>query len=104
MENFIGQIIMMATNYVPRGYLPCDGRLIPIQQNTALFSLLGTMYGGDGRTDFGLPNLKGRIPVQSDSASKINTLVTNGHGEDKFIQTTEVIYCICVEGIYPSKD
>ena len=104
MENFIGKIIMMATTFVPRGYLPCDGRLIPIQQNTALFSLLGTMYGGDGNTNFGLPNLKGKLPIQSDQSKPINTIVTNGHGGDSFIETTEIQYCICVEGIYPQRD
>lgn len=104
MENFIGQIIMMASNFVPKGFLPCDGRLIPIQTSTALFSLLGTTYGGDGKTNFALPNLKGKLPVQSEQSKPINAMVTLGHGGDSIIQTTEIIYCICIEGLYPPRD
>ena len=54
---------MWGLNFAPRGWAFCDGRLLPIAQNTALFSLLGTTYGGDGRTTFGLPDLRGRIPI-----------------------------------------
>ncbi len=63
MEPFIGQIIMVGFNYAPRGWAMCDGRLLPISQNQALFSLLGTTYGGDGRTTFALPDLRGRCAV-----------------------------------------
>ena len=64
-EPFIGEIKMFAGNFAPRGYALCDGQLFPIAQNTALFSLLGTTYGGDGRTTFGLPDLRGRAPVHA---------------------------------------
>jgi microcystin-dependent protein len=63
MEPFLGQIKMFAGNFAPRGYAFCDGQLLSIASNTALFSLLGTIYGGDGRTTFGLPDLRGRLPV-----------------------------------------
>ncbi|MBL7827185.1 MAG: phage tail protein [Saprospiraceae bacterium] len=63
MEPFIGQIIMFGGNFDIRGYASCRGQLLSIAQNTALFSILGTMYGGDGRTTFGLPNLQGRVPI-----------------------------------------
>ncbi len=62
-EPFIGEIRIFGLNFEPRGWAACDGRLLPISQNTALFSILGTTYGGDGRTVFALPNLKGRIPL-----------------------------------------
>ncbi len=62
-EPFIGEIKMFGGNFAPRGYAQCDGQLLPISQNTALFSLLGTQYGGDGRSTFGLPDLRGRAPV-----------------------------------------
>ena len=62
-EPFIGQIIMAGFNFAPRGYAFCAGQLLSIAQNTALFSLLGTTYGGDGRVTFGLPDLRGRVPV-----------------------------------------
>lgn len=57
MEPFLGQIILSAMDFAPRGWHLCDGSLVPIQANQALFSLLGTRYGGDGRTTFGLPKL-----------------------------------------------
>ncbi len=62
---FIGEIIMFAGNFAPRGWALCDGQLLPVAQHTALFSLLGTNYGGDGRTTFGLPDLRGRAPIHA---------------------------------------
>ncbi|MGO9930512.1 MAG: phage tail protein [Steroidobacteraceae bacterium] len=62
-EPYLGQISMFAGNFAPRGYALCDGQLLPISQNTALFSLIGTFYGGDGVTTFALPNLQGGVPV-----------------------------------------
>ena len=63
MEPFIGEIIMFGGNFAPRGWALCDGQLLSISENSALFSILGTTYGGDGRTTFGLPDLRGRVPV-----------------------------------------
>ena len=60
---FIAEIRMFAGNFAPRGWALCNGQLIPIAQNSALFSLVGTTYGGDGRTTFGLPDLRGRAPM-----------------------------------------
>lgn len=60
---FIGQIVLFAGNFAPRGWAFCDGRILPISQNAALFSILGTYYGGDGKTTFALPDLQGRVPV-----------------------------------------
>ena len=62
-DPFIGEILIVPYNFAPRGYAFCDGQLLPIAQHTALFSLLGTTYGGDGRTTFGLPDLRGRFPL-----------------------------------------
>ena len=64
-ENFIGEILLVPYNFAPRGYAFCEGQILFIAQNTALFSLLGTMYGGDGRTTFALPDLRGRVPMNS---------------------------------------
>jgi len=63
MEPFIGQIIMFGGTFAPRGWALCDGTLLAIAQNQALFSILGTTYGGDGRTTFGLPDLRGRVSM-----------------------------------------
>lgn len=62
-EPFISQITLFGCNFAPRGWAMCDGQLLPISQNSALFSLLGTTYGGDGRTSFALPDLRGRVPI-----------------------------------------
>jgi microcystin-dependent protein len=64
-EPFIGEIKMFGGNFAPRGFAFCDGQLLSISQNTALFAILGTTYGGDGRTTFGLPDLRGRVPVHA---------------------------------------
>lgn len=66
-EPFIGQIQMFGFNFNPRGWAQCDGQLLPIAQNSALFSLLGTIYGGDGRTTFALPDLRGRVAIHQGS-------------------------------------
>lgn len=63
MNPFIGQIIMFGGNFAPRGWALCEGQLLAISTNTALFSILGTTYGGDGRTTFALPDMRGRTPI-----------------------------------------
>lgn len=62
-EPFLGEIRMFAGNFAPKGWAFCDGQLLSVNENDALYSLLGTTYGGDGRTTFGLPDLRGRLPV-----------------------------------------
>ncbi|MEK9711172.1 MAG: tail fiber protein [Thalassolituus sp.] len=62
-DPFVGEIRMFAGNFAPRGWAFCDGQLLAVSQNDALFSLLGTTYGGDGRTTFALPDMRGRLPV-----------------------------------------
>jgi microcystin-dependent protein len=62
-EAFMGEIRMMAFGFAPKGWAQCNGQLLPINQNQALFSLLGTMYGGNGQTNFALPDLRGRTPI-----------------------------------------
>lgn len=79
MEPMLGQVIMFAGNFAPRGWAFCDGALLPINQNDALFSLLGTTYGGDGRTTFALPDVPDKID-------------------------TKVKFLIALEGIYPSRN
>jgi microcystin-dependent protein len=62
-EPFLGEIRTFSFNFAPKGWAMCNGQLLPINQNQALFSLLGTNFGGDGRTTFGLPNLQGRLAL-----------------------------------------
>jgi microcystin-dependent protein len=68
---FLGEIRPMSFNFPPRGWAQCNGQLLPINQNQPLFSLLGTTYGGDGRTTFALPNLRGRVPVGSGAGKNL---------------------------------
>ncbi len=90
MEPFIGQIMLFAGNFAVRGWALCNGQLLPINQNAALFSILGTQYGGDGQTNFALPDLRGRVPIHmgqgpglsnrpigSKSGAETHTLTTN---------------------------
>ena len=63
-EAFVGEIRAFGFNFAPRSWAFCDGQLLPISQNQALFSLIGTFYGGDGRTTFQLPDLRGRAPIK----------------------------------------
>lgn len=82
-EPFLGEIRPFAFGFTPKGWASCDGQLLPIAQNMALFSLLGTMYGGDGRTTFALPDLRGRagmhpssVHTQGERAGQENVTLT----------------------------
>ena len=71
-EQFIGEIKMFAGNFAPRNFAFCDGQLLAVSGNDALFSLLGTIYGGDGRTTFALPDLRGRVPIHQGNAPDLS--------------------------------
>jgi microcystin-dependent protein len=66
-DPFVAEIRIFAGNFAPNGWATCDGQILPISQNTALFSLLGTTYGGDGKSTFALPNMAGRVPIHQSS-------------------------------------
>lgn len=66
-EPFLSEIRIMSFNFAPKGWAMCNGQLLPINQNQALFSLLGTTYGGNGQTTFALPDLRGNVPIHSGS-------------------------------------
>ena len=67
-DPFVAEIRLFTFNFAPKGWAQCNGQLLPINQNQALFALLGTMYGGNGQTNFALPDLRGRIPVHRGSS------------------------------------
>ena len=69
MDPLLGMIVLFAGNFAPRGWAFCNGQLLSIAQNTALFSILGTTYGGDGRTTFALPDLRGRVPLHAGAST-----------------------------------
>lgn len=84
MENYIGEICHFAFAFTPQGFLPCTGTLLSINGYQALYSLLGTTYGGDGRVTFAVPDLRGKSPFDRNAQ--------------------ECHYHICVHGIYPTRD
>jgi microcystin-dependent protein len=86
-EPFLSEIRMMSFGFPPKGWATCDGQLLPINQNQALFSLLGTVYGGDGRVNFGLPNLQGRAPLHMGSG---HTLGERGGEQGHTLSISEI--------------
>jgi len=86
-EPFLSEIRMMSFGFAPRGWALCNGQLLPINQNQALFSLLGTTFGGDGRVNFGLPNLQGRVPMHMGSG---HTLGERGGEQGHTLSIAEI--------------
>ncbi len=83
-DPFISEIRVFAGSFAPRGWALCDGQLLAISQNNALFSLVGTVYGGDGSTTFGLPDLRGRVPMHFSSSNSLgNRAGEEGHVLDE---------------------
>jgi len=80
-EPFLGEIRMMGFNFTPAGWGSCDGQILPIIQNQSLYSLLGTTYGGDGRTSFALPDLRARAPIHFGKASGTGNTTTYNLGQ-----------------------
>ncbi len=115
---YIGQIMMFAGSQGPGGWLPCDGRLLSISQYTALFSLLGTQYGGDGKTTFGIPDLRARVAVgrgsivdaqtpptgQGNSVVPLINSITRAQVSTGQVQGLGVRYLLATIGLYPSRD
>jgi microcystin-dependent protein len=86
-EPFLSEIKVMSFGFPPKGWALCDGQLLPINQNQALFSLLGTTYGGDGRVNFGLPDLQGRTPMHMGSG---HTLGERGGEQAHTLSISEI--------------
>lgn len=72
LDPFVAEIAIFPFNFAPKGWASCDGQLLPISQNTALFSLLGTTYGGDGKSSFALPNMEGRAPMHPEQGQGLS--------------------------------
>lgn len=87
-DPFLGEITMFAGNFAPRGYAFCEGQLLAISRNQALFSILGTTYGGDGRTTFALPDLRGRVPIQQGQGSGLSNYRLGQKGGDETVTLT----------------
>ena len=118
VTSLMGEICVLAGESVPRGWASCDGQLLSTKENQALFSLLGTTYGGDGRTTFALPDLRGRTPVHSGESQDLIPKVRLGqrHGgtsvaiakdSEPGVSTQPYLgvrYIISLHGVYPSRD
>ena len=88
-EPFIGEIRMVGFNFAPRGWALCNGQLLSIASNNALFSLIGTYYGGDGRTTFALPNLQGRVPMHYGSGAGLSPRLIGEAAGQESVSLTE---------------
>lgn len=86
-DPYVGEIIMIAGTYAPRGYALCQGQLLSISQYTALFSLLGTQYGGNGQTNFALPNLSGNTPLHTGGGGQYRPVV---NGENQTLTASQL--------------
>ena len=113
MEPFIGEVKAVGFGFCPRGWAPAEGQILPIVENQSLFSLYGTMYGGDGRTTFALPDLRGKsiISVSSEEGASFRQGQTAGekaegksYGEAKDAQFLTLKWCVALRGIFPSRN
>lgn len=84
MDPFIGEIVMFGGNFAPRGWAFCQGQLLAISSNSALFSILGTTYGGDGRTTFALPDLRGRAAIHPGTGPGLSTIKLGQRGGNEY--------------------
>ena len=114
-DPFLAEIRMFGGNYAPKGWAMCDGQVLPINQHHALFALLGTTYGGDGRTTFALPDLRGRVPMHVGTGPGLEAreqgekgggdLVSPGAGEPavRTAAYTVLNFIIALQGIFPPR-
>jgi microcystin-dependent protein len=90
-DPFLGEIRLFAGNFAPAGWEFCEGQLLPIAQNDALFQLIGTTYGGDGRLTFALPDLRGRVPIHQGTLDNITFALAEAGGVEQVTLTTNQI-------------
>jgi len=108
-EHYLGTIQSFGFNFCPRGWLEADGRLLPISQHTALFSLLGTIYGGDGRTTFALPDLRGATVMGAGTGPGLPTyqqgrsIGLNETTSGVQARVVAVKTCVNTDGLFPSR-
>ena len=109
-DAMMGEIKLFAGNFAPRGWAFCEGQLLPISQNSALFSILGTQYGGDGRTTFALPDLRDAVPISASNTRKQGSVVNGANFKidntqsSTTVKTVSLRYIIALYGVYPSRN
>ena len=107
MEPYLGEIRVFAFNFPPQGWAQCNGQLLPISQNTALFQLLGSVYGGDGTTTFALPDYRNRAAVHTSPDLPMGQMgggqgVQSGVGAVTTL-TLSANFCIAIQGVFPMR-
>lgn len=90
MEGYIGDVRMFGGNFAPRSWAFCAGQLLAISNNSALFSILGTTFGGDGRTTFALPDLRGRVPVSPGTGPGLSTIPLGQRGGSEYVNINQL--------------
>jgi microcystin-dependent protein len=107
MDPYVGEIRLFGFGFAPMGWAPCNGQLLPVSQNQMLFSLIGTVYGGDGQTTFGLPDFEGRGPLHIGPDNPLGTMAGGGEAQAgsgvAAAPTLTVGFCIAIQGVYPQR-
>lgn len=105
MDPTIGEIRMFAGNFAPLGWAICDGQLLSISENDTLFTIIGTTYGGDGQTTFGLPDLRGRAPVHQGGSLVLGQQAapSAATGQQQSPSWLGINFIIALQGIYPTQ-
>jgi microcystin-dependent protein len=112
-DQYLGEIRLFSGNFAPKGWAICDGRTLPIAQNQALYAIIGTTYGGDGETNFALPDLRSVVPTQAYNGSPDTKLgkkhfqklaPQKDNDEPTGVTYIHVNYIIALQGIFPSKE
>ncbi len=108
MDSFIGQVVLFAGTFAPRGWTFCEGQLLQVSQSTSLFAVIGSTYGGDGRSTFALPDLRGRAPLQPGNGAGLPSVrlgqqgsVMKADSSTPQMGTLGLNYIICLSGIFP---
>lgn len=108
-DAMLAEVRLFAGSFAPRGWAFCDGQMLQISEYSALYSIIGTTYGGDGRTTFALPDLRGAVPVGAGFSTANNTLtpgtdVKIGKGDQNGVRGLGMHYIIATSGIFPSRN
>ena len=108
-EPYLGQVMTTAANFCPRGWAPMEGQMLPIQQNQALFSVMGTTYGGDGRSTFALPDTRGRAMIGTGAGPGVapaaqGARAASGSAGNGGTPTLALRDCIAIQGAFPPRN
>ncbi|PCJ90532.1 MAG: phage tail protein [Hyphomicrobiales bacterium] len=114
-EAFLGEVMPFGIDFCPRSWLPADGRLLSISQHQSLYALFGNIYGGDGRTTFAVPDLRGRVAMHQGAGPGLPAVIHGNQTHDTLIKETSdsglvlnpalgITYCININGSWPSRN